>query len=344
MIKIGVFGASGYTGYEIVQMMQQHPSTELVFATSEASAGQKFSDIYPVPWDIPLVKSADAPLDQVDAVFCCLPHAASMPTVVAARQAGVRVIDLSADFRLDDVAVYEKFYNVSHTAPELLSEAVYGVPEIYRDQIAQTNLVAVPGCYPTSVILGLYPLLKAGLFDSAAPIISDSKSGVSGAGRKATLKTHFVEANENLSPYNIGQVHRHTAEMMQEISKFGGPGDNIIFSPHLVPISRGMLSTIYITLAEDSSAETVHQLYADTYANEPFAWVLPLGQLATMSHTQRTNRCAISITQVTPRQFIICSSIDNLLKGASGGAVQNFNVMFGLDERTGLERFGLHPY
>jgi N-acetyl-gamma-glutamyl-phosphate reductase len=336
MIKVGVFGASGYTGYEIVAMVRRHPAVEVMFATSEASAGERFSDIYPVPWDIPLVKSEDAPLDQVDAVFCCLPHAASMSTVATARQFGVRVIDLSADFRLDDVALYEKFYGVPHTAPELLSEAVYGLPEIYREQIAPTNLLAVPGCYPTSVILGLYPLLKAGHIDPTAPIISDSKSGVSGAGRKATLKTHFVEANENLSPYNIGQVHRHTAEMMQEIYKLGGPGDKIIFSPHLVPTSRGMLSTIYVTLGQNSSAEAIHQLYADTYAEEPFVWLLPLGQLATMAHTQRTNRCALSITQVTPRQFIVCSSIDNLLKGASGGAVQSFNVMFGLDETAGL--------
>jgi N-acetyl-gamma-glutamyl-phosphate reductase len=259
-----------------------------------------------------------------------------MPTVIAARQAGVRVIDLSADFRLNDTAVYEKFYKVPHTAPELLDEAVYGIPEMYREQVRQTNLLAVPGCYPTSVLLGLYPLLKAGLLDSAAPIIADSKSGVSGAGRKATLKTHFVEANENLSPYNIGQVHRHTAEMIQEINNLGGPGEKIIFAPHLVPISRGMLSTMYVTLAQDSSAENVHQLYADTYAGEPFAWVLPLGQLATMSHTQRTNRCAVSITEVNPRLFIVCSSIDNLLKGASGGAVQNFNVMFDLAETEGL--------
>jgi N-acetyl-gamma-glutamyl-phosphate reductase len=336
MIKVGVFGASGYTGYEIMAMLRRHPLVEVVFATSEAAAGEKFSDIYPVPWQIPLIKSADAPLDQVDAVFCCLPHAASMPTVVAARQAGARVIDLSADFRLDDVAVYEKFYNVPHTAPELLPEAIYGLPEIYREEIAQTNLLAVPGCYPTSVILGLYPLLKAGWLDPAAPIISDSKSGISGAGRKATLKTHFVEANENLSPYNIGQVHRHTAEMIQEINKLGGPGDKVIFSPHLVPISRGMLSTLYVTLAQDSTAEEVHRCYTGTYAEEPFTWLLPLGQLASMAHTQRTNRCAISVTQVTPRQFIICSSIDNLLKGASGGAVQSFNCMFGLNETTGL--------
>ncbi|MBN1217669.1 MAG: N-acetyl-gamma-glutamyl-phosphate reductase [Anaerolineae bacterium] len=336
MIKVGVFGASGYTGFEIIGMLRRHPAVELAFATSESSAGLAISDLYPVPWPIPLVASAKAPLDQVDAVFCCLPHAASMPAVVAARQAGVRVIDLSADFRLDDVAVYKKFYGVPHTAPDLLAEAVYGVPEIYRDQIRSTNLLACPGCYPTSVLLGLYPLLKATLLNPAAFIIADSKTGVSGAGRKATLKTHFVEANENLSPYNLGQSHRHTAEMIQEINKLGGPGNNVIFSPHLIPLSRGMLSTIYITLAEDSSAETIHQLFTDTYADEPFIWVLPLGQLATMAHTQRTNRCAISITQVTTRLFIVCSSIDNLLKGASGGAVQNFNIMFGLTETEGL--------
>ncbi|MBN1993082.1 MAG: N-acetyl-gamma-glutamyl-phosphate reductase [Anaerolineae bacterium] len=336
MIKVGVFGASGYTGFEIVGILKKHPAVTLAFATSESAAGKMLSDLYPVPWNIPLVAAAQAPLEQVEAVFCCLPHAASMPTVSAARQAGVRVIDLSADFRLNNVAVYEKFYNTPHTALDLLAEAVYGLPEIYRDKIRQTNLLACPGCYPTSVILGLYPLLKAKMLNPTAPIITDSKSGVSGAGRKASLKTHFVEANENLSPYNIGQVHRHTAEMIQEINKLGGPGDRVIFSPHLVPLNRGMLSTIYVTLAQDTPAEVAQQLYTDTYADEPFMWVLPPGQLAGMAHTQRTNRCAVSITVVNLRQLIICSSIDNLLKGASGAAVQNFNLMFGLDETAGL--------
>jgi N-acetyl-gamma-glutamyl-phosphate reductase len=336
MIKVGVFGASGYTGFEIITILRKHPSVELVFATSERSAGQSISDLYPVPWDIPLVTTADAPLNQVEAVFCCLPHAASMSTVALARQAGVRVIDLSADFRLTNAAVYEKWYGVPHEAPTLLNEAVYGIPEINRARVRETNLLAVPGCYPTSVLLALYPLLKATLLDSAAPIIADSKSGVSGAGRKATLTTHFVEVNENLSPYNIGQTHRHSAEMTQEINKLGGSGDRLIFSPHLVPISRGMLSTIYVTLAADTSAEAAHQRLADTYAREPFIRLLPLGQLATMAHTQRTNLCAVSIAAVNPRQYILCSSIDNLLKGASGGAVQNFNVMFGLEETEGL--------
>jgi N-acetyl-gamma-glutamyl-phosphate reductase len=277
-----------------------------------------------------------APLDRVAAVFCCLPHGASMPTVVAARQAGVRVIDLSADFRLASAELYQKWYNVPHEAPELLNEAVYGLPEINRAEVAQTNLVANPGCYPTSVLLALYPLLRANLLEPAVPIIADCKSGVSGAGRKATLKTHFVEANENLSPYNIGQVHRHVPEMAQMISNLGGPGHQLIFSPHLTPISRGMLSTIYVTLADDLSAEAAQSLYAAAYAHEPLVWLLPPGQLASMAHTQNSNRCTLSVTPVTPRQFILCSSIDNLGKGAAGQAVQNFNVMFGLPETAGL--------
>ncbi len=319
-INVGVFGASGYTGFETVGLLRRHEGINLVFATSESAAGQHLSDIYPTSWDTPLVAKAEAPLDQVEAVFCCLPHAASMPTVKAARQAGVRVIDLSADFRLTDVALYEKWYGVAHEAPTLLQEAVYGIPEINRFEVRETDLLANPGCYPTSVLLALYPLLKAGLLDRTAAIIADSKSGVSGAGRKATLKTHFVEANENLSPYNIGQNHRHVAEMAETINNLGGAGEKLIFSPHLVPISRGMLSTIYIALNEDTSTETAYQLFAETYANEPFIHLLPPGQLATMAHTQRTNRCALSITPVSPRQLILCSSIDNLGKGAAGQA------------------------
>ncbi len=336
MIKAGVFGASGYTGFEIINIIRKHPAVQLVFATSESAAGKTLSDLYPVPWDIPLRAMADAPLDQVEAVFCCLPHGASMPTVIAAREAGVRVIDLSADFRLTDADIYRKWYGVPHEAPRLLNEAVYGLPEMNRAEVGETDLLANPGCYPTSVLLALYPLLKANLLDPAAPIIADSKSGVSGAGRKATLKTHFVEVNEDLRPYNIGQNHRHIAEMTQSINNLGGPGDKLIFSPHLVPISRGMLSTIYVSLMDDLSPQTVQRLYADSYANEPLIWLLPPGQLASMAHTQRTNRCAISITPVTPRQLILCSSIDNLGKGAAGQAVQNFNVMFGLAETEGL--------
>lgn len=336
MIKVGVFGASGYTGFESLAVLRKHPAVEVVFATSESAAGQKLSDLYPVAWDLPLTPLAEAPLADVDAVFCCLPHGASMPTVIAARQAGVRVIDLSADFRLTDAALYQKWYGLPHEAPALLAEAVYGLPEINRARIRETNLLANPGCYPTSVLLALYPLLKAELLDASAPIIADSKSGVSGAGRKPTLKVHFVEVNENLSPYNIGQSHRHVPEMAQTIANLGGPGDKLIFSPHLVPVSRGMLSTVYASLGDDLPAAAAQSLYAETYAAEPMVRVLPAGQLATMAHTQRTHLGVLSITWLHPRQLIICSSIDNLGKGAAGQAVQNFNIMFGLDETLGL--------
>jgi N-acetyl-gamma-glutamyl-phosphate reductase len=335
-LKVGVFGATGYTGFETIGLIRKHPDVELVFATSESSTGQNLSDLYPVPWNVPLIAAEKAPLDEVDAVFCCLPHAASMPTVIAAREAGVRVIDLSADFRLTNPDVYQKWYGTAHEAPALLKEAVYGLTELNRSRIAETDLLANPGCYPTSVVLGVAPLLKAGLLDLAAPIIADSKSGVSGAGRKPTLKTHFVEVDENLSPYNIGQSHRHVPEMAQMINSLGGDSDKLIFSPHLVPISRGMLSTIYVTLAEELSAQTAQELYQDSYGGEPFVHILPAGQLATMAHTQRTNMCVISVTPVNSRQLVVCSSIDNLGKGAAGQAVQNLNVMFGLPETDGL--------
>ncbi len=335
-INVGIFGASGYTGFEAVTILKKHPSINLTFATSESAAGQTLGDIYPVPWDTPLVSATEAPLNKVDAVFCCLPHAASMPTVIAARQENVRVVDLSADFRLTDVDVYKKWYGVTHQAPNLLKEAVYGLPELNRPHIAETDLLASPGCYPTNILLPLLPLFKANLLDLSSPIIADSKSGISGAGRKATLKTHFVEVNENIVPYNIGQKHRHTAEIAQTINAWGGDGGKLIFSPHLVPISRGMLSTIYVSLTKDCSAETIQDLFMANYAAEPFVHILPAGQLASMAHTQRTNLCVISITAVTPRQLILCSSIDNLGKGAAGQAIQNFNIMFGLDETTGL--------
>ncbi len=336
MINVGIFGASGYTGFETIKLLRRHQEVNLVFATSESSAGGNLRDLYPVTWDIPLVSSDDAPLDHVEAAFCCLPHAASMPTVRRARQAGVRVIDLSADFRLADPAVYETWYNTSHSAPDLLSEAVYGLPELYRPQICETNLVANPGCYPTSISLALYPLLKAGLLDFSAPIIADSKSGVSGAGRKLSLTTHFVEANENLSPYKIGRQHRHIAEVGALIDQHGGNSEAFIFSPHLVPISRGMLSTVYVTLKAESPLEQLHELFCDTYQNQPLTHILPLGQLATMAHTQQTNEAVISLTAPTPRHLILCASIDNLGKGASGQAIQNFNLMFGVEETMGL--------
>jgi N-acetyl-gamma-glutamyl-phosphate reductase len=338
MIKIGIFGATGYTGLELLKLLGRHPAARIAWLTSESSAGQRFGDVFPVPpalGDHTLIPSAEADCAGVDVVFCCLPHVAAQTHVAAARKAGVKVIDLSADFRLRDAATYEKWYGHPHQHTELLGEAIYGLPELRRAEIVGASLIANPGCYPTSIILGLAPLAKAGWL--AGTIIADSKSGISGAGRTPSLKTHFVEANENLSPYSIGRVHRHLPEMEQELRIGEAANGRIIFSPHLVPISRGMLSTIYVTLPAGVTEGQVREAYAAMYAAEPFVYLLPKGQVATFAHTANTNYCAIGLTFVPDTAtLIVTSSIDNLGKGASGQAVQNMNVMFGFAESTGL--------
>ncbi|HRI58020.1 MAG TPA: N-acetyl-gamma-glutamyl-phosphate reductase, partial [Anaerolineae bacterium] len=220
MIKAGIIGVTGYTGIELYKLLRSHPAATIAWLTSENSAGQRLSDVFPCPWDEPLLSLAEAPLASADVVFLCLPHAASMPAVAAARAAGARVIDLSADFRLHDAAAYQQWYGLPHSEPALLAQAVYGLPELHRAAIATASLVANPGCYPTSVILGLAPLARACWL--AGQVIADSKSGVSGAGRKAKLSNSFVEANENLSPYSIGYSHRHIAEMEQELLQMAG--------------------------------------------------------------------------------------------------------------------------
>jgi len=338
MIRIGIFGATGYTGLELLKLLGRHPAARIAWLTSESSAGQRFGDVFAVPPPLgrqTLIPSAAADCASTDVVFCCLPHVAAQTHVAAARKAGARVIDLSADFRLRDAATYEKWYGHPHQHSELLDEAVYGLPELHRAAIAGASLIANPGCYPTSIILGLAPLAGAGWL--AGTIIADSKSGVSGAGRTPSLKTHFVEANENLSPYSIGRTHRHLPEMEQELGISESTNQRIIFSPHLVPINRGMLSTIYVSLPAGVTEGQVREAYAAMYAAEPFVYLLPKGQVATFAHTANTNYCAIGLTFVPDTStLIVTSSIDNLGKGAAGQALQNLNVMFGLDERTGL--------
>jgi len=335
-INIGIFGATGYTGIELFKILTRHGGANVVFATSESNPGARLSDVLPCPYDITLVKSADAPVADVDVVFSCLPHAASAELCKPVLDAGKKVIDLSADFRLRDPAVYEKWYKHAHPFPQLLSRAVYGLSEVNRSAIHQTDLVGNPGCYPTSVALGALPVLEMGALADGV-VISDSKSGVSGAGRKATLATSFVEVNESLAPYNIGHVHRHVPEMEQAMNDaWRGPGKTrVVFTPHLLPISRGMLSTLYMRLTADAAAQDWQAIYQKRFANEPFVRVLPAGQIATIAHANHTNYAAISIHRVDDL-LIVVSCIDNLIKGASGQAAQNMNLMFGFDEREGL--------
>lgn len=334
MIRAGIYGATGYTGLELVKLLQRHPAAEIVFATSQSQAGKSIRDVFPSAPALPLVSGEAAPLDSVDVVFLCLPHAAAAETALVALAAGVRVIDLSADFRLRDVATYEQWYAHTHPAPGLLAEAVYGLTEVCRADLPGAHLVANPGCYPTSVLLALRPLLLSGIAISG-PIIADSASGVSGAGRGLSLTTHFVEVADNYAPYKIGRAHRHLPEMEQAVGWWRDPAPQLIFSPHLLPVPRGILSTIYVNLSDDLDAAELHELYAAAYENEPFVDVLPHGELATLAHVNYTNRCAIALTLVG-RTLILTSAIDNLVKGAAGQAVQNMNIMFDCPETEGL--------
>jgi N-acetyl-gamma-glutamyl-phosphate reductase len=370
MIKIGIFGATGYTGVELLRWLSRRKDVRVVFTTSESNAGQRLSDVIPCAFEAPLIKSDDAPLSDVDVVFSCLPHGASAELCARVLQAGKRVVDFSADFRLRDAAEYARWYPHPHPCPEYLAQAVYGLPEMYRSDIRDAALVANPGCYPTSVILGALPLLEQGAL--AEPlVIADSKSGVSGAGRKPTQSTHFVEVSENLAPYNIGHVHRHVPEIEQllndawvekgdlglengdstsvtsQTSNEGGRSPipnpksqiSVLFNPHLLPISRGMLSTLYFRLTPEAAEQDWQACFAQRYAHEPFVRVLPKGQIATIAHVAHTNLGAISVHQqrgALANTLVVVSCIDNLVKGASGQAVQNMNLMFGLDEAEGL--------
>ena len=343
MYKAGIAGASGYTGYELLKLIHRHPQVEVGWLTSESSAGGVYSDLYPVDWDYPLISLEDglARVGEVDVVFLCLPHAASMQAVKSFYDTGILAIDLSADFRLADPAVYTRWYGLEHTAQELLKVARYGLCELYRENIRGGQLIAVPGCYPTSVNLGLYPLAKAGWLGER--VIVDSKSGVSGAGRKPKLDYHFVEANENITPYSVGYRHRHVAEMEQVLNSANGTAHQtrFLFTPHLLPVNRGILSTMYVDVPAGVTEDEIRGLYAESYAGEPFIHLIPAGKQACLGHTVHTNRCAIAITPADPSrpngtEYIVTASLDNLIKGASGQALQNFNIIKNLDETAGL--------
>src|SRR6266508_2155329 len=335
MIKVGIYGVTGYAGYELLRWIGRHPQARVVFTTSESQAGKSLAAVFPGPLDTPLIAPDDAPLGDVDVVFLGLPHGVAASVARRARAAGVRVIDLSADFRLHTAEEYTRWYGHTHAAPELLP-APYGLPELNRAALRDAPLIANPGCYPTSVLLGLAPLLRAGALADRVVIV-DAKSGVSGAGRAPKQNTHFVEVSESLAPYSIGRVHRHIAEMEQEAARLSNTIEpQIIFTPHLLPINRGILSTIYIRVPPEWSEEHLRAFSTEAYAGEPFVRLLPAGTLATIAHTAHTNLCTLSVTLAQPGLLIAVSSIDNLVKGAAGQAIQNMNVMFGLDETEGL--------
>lgn len=330
IMRVGVYGASGYAGQDLVELLNQHPNVEIAFATSSSFVG----DFVPNT-ELRYILPSETDFDGLDAVFLALPHTASASVAKRALDAGLRVIDLSADLRLETAEAYQKWYGVPHPHPELLPTP-YGLPEMNRDAIRGAKVVAVPGCYPTTILLGLYPLLQIEGLDHDTPIIVDAKSGISGAGRVPTAKTHFVEVYGNLTPYNTGRSHRHVGEIEQLIKKYGPYDEPLIFTPHLVPVDRGLMASIYITLNYTITSDRVHSLYANVYADEPMVQVLPLGAEATLKHAVLKNICAISISPVTERYLLITSVTDNLRKGAAAQAVQCFNLMYDLSETTGL--------
>jgi N-acetyl-gamma-glutamyl-phosphate reductase len=333
MLRAGVLGATGYTGIELIGLLSKHPNVELIFAASESSAGKNLAIVCPGAASVDLIHPSEASIGDVDVLFLCLPHTASAPVAKQALQDGASVVDLSADFRLKDAAQYAQWYRMSHPCPELLGEAVYGLTEVERDRLQGARLVANPGCYPTSALLALRPIVLAG--GIGGQLIIDAKSGVSGAGRSPKPETHFVEVADNFKPYSVGRAHRHLPEIEQELAEWSGERYEVVFSPHLLPVARGLLSTIYAPLAEGWDEARVRGEFARLYADEPFVEVLPEGQLATLGHVNHTNLCVIGIS-LAHRMLIITSAIDNLLKGASGQAVQNMNVMFGFEETEGL--------
>jgi len=333
MLKAGIMGSTGYTGHELIELLKRHPAVEIVFAASASSAGSDLIQAYPGGPAQALVAPDEVDLSSADVAFLCVPHGSAAPWAKRAIEAGARVIDLSADFRLSDPQVFKSWYGVEHAAPELLDNAVYGLTEWAREDLPEAQLVANPGCYPTSVLLPLLPLVQAGALSGT--VVVDSKSGVTGAGRRPRPHTQFAELSENLVPYALGRAHRHVPEMEQALAWASPTPPGLIFSPHLLPVARGILSTIYAPLAEGWDEALLRQVLTGAYADEVFVELLPPGDAATLAHVVRSNRCVMGVV-VSEGTAIITSAIDNLLKGAAGQAVQNMNAVFGLDETLGV--------
>lgn len=337
-VKAAIYGASGYTGQELTRILSGHPQVELIAVTSRRFAGQRVSDVFPALFGLTALTYVDATPDDIasrcDVVFLALPHGVSMGIAPVFVAAGKKVIDLSADYRLRDLATYETWY-AKHQSAELFAKAVYGLPELYREKIKSSSLVANPGCYPTSIILGLAPALKNGLIDPGS-IIADSASGVSGAGRDPVVGSLFCEVDGGFKAYKVGK-HRHTPEIEQELSALAGAAFAVTFTPHLLPVKRGILSTLYATLKKDITPAGLHDLYREFYRGEKFVRICPRDLYPNISSVAGSNYCDIGMAlDIRTRRVIILSAIDNLIKGAAGQAVQNMNLVCGLAEDAGL--------
>jgi len=343
--RIAVLGASGYTGEEVVRLLALHPSFSVTVLTGETQAGKEFHEVFPhlvTATDVPrLVKTGDVNWDDVDAAFCCLPHATTQE-ILASLPSHIKVVDLSADFRLRNVDTYAEWYGGAHKAPELQKEAVYGLTELNRDAIAGARLVANPGCYPTSVQLPLVPLLEQGLI-LKEDIVIDAKSGVSGAGRSVKQAFLYTEIAEGMNAYGVSR-HRHMPEIEQGLTDAVGSEVRVSFTPHLMPFSRGMESDCYVKLADGKTADDLRDALAKKYEGETFVKVLPKGQIPHTRHVRGSNYALIGVFEdrIPGRAILICV-IDNLVKGASGQALQNMNLINGLPEETGLLQQAMFP-
>ena len=345
MIKVGIVGGTGYTGVELLRLLAAHPEAQLTAITSRKEDGLPVADMFPSlrgHVDIAFSSPDKADLKQCDVVFFATPHGVAMAQAPELIAAGVKVIDLAADFRLKDPVTFEKWYKMPHSAPELLEEAVYGLPELNREDISKARLIANPGCYPTTMQLGFYPLLKAGIVD-AGNLIADSKSGVSGAGRKAEIGTLFSESSDNFKAYGV-HGHRHTPETSAQLQRYTDQKVGLIFTPHLVPMIRGMHSTLYARLTQDITNEALQALFEEQYKDAEFVDVMPFGSHPETRSTRGSNMLRIALHRPDNGNTVVILVVqDNLVKGASGQAVQCMNLMFGLPDSMGLKQIALLP-
>lgn len=344
-VQVGIVGGTGYTGVELLRTLANHPSAEVIMITSRSENGVSVADMYPNLRGIYDLKFTVPDIEQLktcDVVFFATPHGVAMSMTPALIKHGVKVIDLAADFRIEDLEIWQQWYGMEHTGYDLMSEVVYGLPEYYRSRIKDAKVIANPGCYPTSILLGVLPLLNAGLIDPNS-IVADGKSGVSGAGKGANVAMLAAEMSESFKAYGVNG-HRHLPEMKEKMTEITGHEVDLTFVPHLVPMIRGMESSIYATLTEDVSQEELQALYETTYSFEPFVDVMPTGSLPETRMVKGSNMCRMAIYRPAGgSKVVVTSVIDNLVKGAAGQAIQNMNIMFGLEEKAGLTQVALLP-